>query len=89
MRITTSRLKFAAAVIASASLAACGGGGGGSSGGGAAPPISPAPPTGPQTVTKNYTIVVTELGTAGVSSGAGIEIDTSDLTSSGTVVVTE
>lgn len=87
MHATITTLRLSITLMTGLLLTACGGGG--SSAGAALSPVSPAPPTGPQTVTKNYTIAVTEIGAAGVSSGAGIEIDTTDLTSSGTVAVTE
>lgn len=88
MRVTITSLRPFFPLVTGLLLAACGGGGG--SGGAAAPsPVSPTPPTGPQTVTKNYTVAVTEIGAKGVSSSAVIEIDTTNITSSGTVKVTE
>ena len=87
MSATITTLRLSITLMTGLLLTACGGGGGSS--GGAPSPVSPAPPTGPQTVTKNYTIAVTEIGATGVSLSAGIEIDTTDITSSGTVTVTE
>lgn len=87
MRVTITSVRLFFPLVTGLLLAACGGGGG--SGGAAPSPASPAAPTGPQTVTKNYTIAVTEIGAKGVTSGAVIEIDTTDVTSSGTVNITE
>ena len=68
-------------------LAACGGGGGGSSappagGGGTTPP----PPT---TVTKNFTVSVSEMDVSQTSTGEAVVVDASGVTASGTVEVTQ
>ena len=75
------------ALFVSSVLAACGGGGGGSS----APPASgggttPPPPT---TVTKNFTVSVSEIDVSQTSTGESVVVDASAVTASGTVEVTQ
>ena len=75
------------ALFVSSVLAACGGGGGGSS----APPASgggttPPPPT---TVTKNFTVSVSEIDVSQTSTGKSVVVDASGVTASGTVEVTQ
>ena len=75
------------ALFVSSVLAACGGGGGGSSappagGGGTTPP----PPT---TVTKNFTVSVSEIDVSQTSTGKSVVVDASGVTASGTVEVTQ
>lgn len=73
-------------LILSSVLAACGGGGGGSS--------PTPPPTGggtppPQTVTKTYTVSVTDVDASQTSTGESIAVDASAISSTGTVVVSQ
>ena len=74
-------------LILSSVLAACGGGGGGGS--------SPTPPpTGggtppPQTVTKTFTVSVTDVDASQPSTGESIAVDASAISSTGTVVVSQ
>ena len=77
------------ALFLSTALAACGGGGGGGSsppsgGGGTTPP--PPPPT---TVTKNFTVTVSEIDVSQTSTGESVVVDTSSVSASGTVEVTQ
>ena len=74
------------ALFVSSVLAACGGGGGGSSappagGGGTTPP--------PTTVTKNFTVSVSEIDVSQTSTGKSVVVDASGVTASGTVEVTQ
>ena len=76
------------ALLLSSALAACGGGGGG---GGSAPPsggggTTPPPPT---TVTKNFTVSVSEMDVSQTSTGESVVVDTSSVSASGTVEVTQ
>ena len=73
-------------LILSSVLAACGGGGGGSS--------PTPPPTGggtppPQTVTKTFTVSVTDVDASQPSTGEPIAVDASAISSTGTVVVSQ
>ena len=73
-------------LILSSVLAACGGGGGGSS--------PTPPPTGggtppPQTVTKTFTVSVTDVDASRPSTGESIAVDASAISSTGTVVVSQ
>ena len=73
-------------LILSSVLAACGGGGGGSS--------PTPPPTGggtppPQTVTKTFTVSVTDVDASQTSTGESIAVDASAISSTGTVVVSQ
>jgi len=75
------------ALFLSSVMAACGGGGGGSSappsgGGGTTPPP-------PATVTKNFTVSVSEIDVSQTSTGESVVIDASGVTASGTVEVTQ
>ena len=75
-------------LILSSVLAACGGGG---SGGGSSPT---PPPTGggtppPQTVTKTFTVSVTDVDASQPSTGESIAVDASAISSTGTVVVSQ
>ena len=74
-------------LILSSVLAACGGGGGGGS-------STTPPPTGggtppPQTVTKTYTVSVTDVDASQTSTGESIAVDASAISSTGTVVVSQ
>ena len=76
------------ALFLSSALAACGGGGGG---GGSAPPsggggTTPPPPT---TVTKSFTVSVSEMDVSQTSTGESVVVDTSSVSASGTVEVTQ
>ena len=76
------------ALFLSSALAACGGGGGG---GGSAPPsggggATPPPPT---TVTKNFTVSVSEIDVSQTSTGESVVVDASSVSASGTVEVTQ
>ena len=75
------------ALFLSSALAACGGGGGG----GSAPPsggggTTPPPPT---TVTKSFTVSVSEMDVSQTSTGESVVVDTSSVSASGTVEVTQ
>jgi len=75
------------ALFLSSVMAACGGGGGGSSappsgGGGTTPPP-------PATVTKNFTVSVSEIDVSQTSTGESVVVDASGVTASGTVEVTQ
>ena len=75
------------ALFLSSLLVACGGGGGG----GSAPPAggggtTPAPPT---TVTKNFTVSISEMDVSQTSTGGSVVVDASGVTASGTVEVTQ
>ena len=75
------------ALFLSAALTACGGGGGG----GPAPPsggggTTPLPPT---TVTKNFTVTVSEIDVSQTSTGESVVVDASSVSGSGTVEVTQ
>ena len=75
------------ALFLSSVLAACGGGGGGGSvppsgGGGTTPPQ-------PTTVTKNFTVSVSEIDLSQTSTGESVVVDASGVTASGTVEVTQ
>lgn len=63
----------------------CGGGGGGTDPI-IAPPNPPAPPT---YVTKEYTISMSVASVKRISNGDLVEVDTTGIESSGTVVVTQ
>ena len=72
-------------LILSSVLAACGGGGGSS---------TTPPPTGggtppPQTVTKTFTVSVTDVDASQTSTGESIAVDASAISSTGTVVVSQ
>ena len=64
----------------------CGGGGGGDTNPIIAPPNPPAPPT---YVTKEYTISMSAASVKRISNGDLVEVDTTGIESSGTVVVTQ
>ncbi|MDA9915747.1 hypothetical protein N9D43_02360 [Luminiphilus sp.] len=68
-------------------LTGCSGGGGGS-GDGATPP-SVTPPSTPTYVTKDFTISMSEASVHRISNGDTVEVDISDISSAGTVVVTQ
>ena len=67
-------------------LASCGGGGGGGNEPTLATPETPAPPT---YVTKGYTISMSEASVKRISNGDPVEVDTTGIEGSGTVVVTQ
>jgi hypothetical protein len=73
-------------VVLSSVLAGCGGGGGG----GSTPPsgggVTPPPPI---TVTKNFTVSISEMDVSQTSTGESVVVDTSVVTASGTVEVTQ
>ena len=66
------------ALFLSSALAACGGGGGGGT--------TPPPPT---TVTKNFTVTVSEIDVSQTSTGESVVVDASSVSASGTVEVTQ
>ena len=74
-------------VVLGSVLAGCGGGGGGGStppsGGGV---TTPPPPT---TVTKNFTVSISGMDVSKTSTGESVVVDTSGVTASGTVEVTQ
>ena len=75
------------ALFLSSALAACGGGGGG----GSAPPsgggsTTPPPPT---TVTKNFTVTVSDIDVSQTSTGESMVVDASSVSASGTVEVSQ
>lgn len=81
--MTQSRLIMALGLTAL--LASCGGGGGGNEPI-LATPETPAPPT---YVTKDYAISMSEASVKRISSGDPVEVDTTGIEGSGTVVVTQ
>lgn len=66
-------------------LASCGGGSGGNE------PIlaSPETPAPPTYVTKDYTISMSEASVKRISNGDAVDVDTSGIEGSGTVVVSQ
>ena len=75
------------ALFLSSALVACGGGGGGGStppsgGGGTTPPT-------PTTVTKNFTVSVSEIDVTQTSTGESVVVDASSVSASGTVEVSQ
>jgi hypothetical protein len=73
-------------VISALCLTGCGGGGGDSL---STPQPSVAPPPPPSYVTKDYTITMSEAAVHRISNGDAVEVDISDISASGTVVVTQ
>jgi hypothetical protein len=87
MLLMNQMKQICGALFLSAALSACGGGGGG----GSAPPsggggTTPPPPT---TVTKNFTVTVSEIDVSQTSTGESVVVDASDVSASGTVEVTQ
>ena len=87
MLLMNQMKKICGALFLSTALAACGGGGGGGSalpsgGGGTTPP----PPT---TVTKNFTVTVSEIAVSQTSTGESVVVDASSVSAMGTVEVTQ
>ena len=87
MLLMNQMKQICSALFLSSVLAACGGGGGG----GSAPPsggggTTPPPPT---TVTKNFTVSVSEIDISQTSTGDSVVVDASSVTGSGTVEVTQ
>jgi hypothetical protein len=83
------KLSLRSAVIISVFLlTSCSGGGGGEGEGGPTPP-SVTPPSTPTYVTKDFTISMSEASVHRISNGDPVEVDISDISSSGTVVVTQ
>ena len=74
------------AAILAVCLTGCGGGGGDSLG---TPQPSVTPPPAPSYVTKDYTITMSEAAVHRISNGDAVEVDISDISASGTVVVTQ
>ena len=75
------------ALFLGSALVACGGGGGGGSippsgGGGTTPPT-------PTTVTKNFTVSVSEIDVTQTSTGESVVVDASSVSASGTVEVSQ
>ena len=88
MLLINQMKQICGALFLSSALAACGGGGGG---GGSAPPsggggATPPPPT---TVTKNFTVSVSEIDVSQTSTGESVVVDASSVSASGTVEVTQ
>ena len=88
MLLMNQMKQICGALFLSSALAACGGGGGG---GGSAPPsggggTTPPPPT---TVTKNFTVAVSEIDVSQTSTGDSVIVDASSVSASGTVEVTQ
>ena len=88
MLLTNHMKQICGALFLSSVLAACGGGGGG--GGSAAPSgggeTTPSPP---KTITKNFTVSVSEIDVSQTSTGESVMVDTSGVTANGTVEVTQ
>ena len=87
MLLMNQMKQICGALFLSSAFVACGGGGGG----GSAPPsggggTTPLPPT---TVTKNFTVSVSEINVSETSTGESVVVDTSGLSASGTVEVTQ
>ena len=88
MLLMNQMKQICGALFLSTALVACGGGGGG---GGSAPPsggggTTPPPPT---TVTKNFTVTVSEIDVSQTSTGESVVVDASSVSASGTVEVTQ
>ncbi len=88
MLLMNQMKQICGALFLSAALSACGGGGGG---GGSAPPSGGGgtPPPPPTTVTKNFTVTVSEIDVSQTSTGESVVVDASDVSASGTVEVTQ
>jgi hypothetical protein len=82
------KLSLRSAVIISVFLLTSCSGGGGEGEGGPTPPSVTPPPT-PTYVTKDFTISMSEASVHRISNGDPVEVDISDISSSGTVVVTQ
>lgn len=78
--------KWTIGVGLTALLVSCGGGGGGSSNDRVLAPDTKAPPT---YVTKDYTISMSEASVKRISNGDAVDVDTSGIEGSGTVVVSQ
>ena len=74
------------AAILAVCLTGCGGGGGDSL---STPQPAVSPPPAPSYVTKDYTITMSEAAVHRISNGDAVEVDISDISASGTVVVTQ
>ncbi len=87
MLLMNQMKKICGAFFLSSALAACGGGGSG----GSAPPSGGGgtPPPPPTTVTKNFTVSVSEIDVSQTSTGELVVVDASSVTASGTVEVTQ
>lgn len=88
MLLMNQMKQICGALFLSAALTACGGGGGG---GGSAPPsggggTTPLPPT---TVTKNFTVTVSEIDLSQTSTGESVVVDAASVSASGTVEVNQ
>ena len=85
MSLTNQIKQISGALFLSSALAACGGGGGGSS----TPPSGGGGTTPPTTVTKNFTVSVSEIDVSQTSTGESVVVDASGVSASGTVEVTQ
>lgn len=87
MLLMNQMKQICGALFLSAALTACGGGGGG----GSAPPsggggTTPLPPT---TVTKNFTVTVSEIDLSQTSTGESVVVNAASVSASGTVEVNQ
>ena len=78
MLLMNQMKQICGALFLSTALVACGGGGGGGT--------TPPPPT---TVTKNFTVTVSEIDVSQTSTGESVVVDASSVSASGTVEVTQ
>ena len=85
MLLMNQTKQICGALFLSTALAACGGGGGG----GSAPPSGGGGTTPPTTVTKNFTVSVSEIDVSQTSTGESVVVDASGVSASGTVEVTQ
>ena len=88
MLLMNQMKQICGALFLSAALTACGGGGGG---GGSAPPsggggTTPLPAT---TVTKNFTVTVSEIDLSQTTTGESVVVDAASVSASGTVEVNQ
>ena len=87
MLLKNQMTQICGVLFLSSALTGCGGGGGGGSsspsgGGGTTPPP-------PSTVTKNFTVSVSEIDVSQTSTGESVVIDASSVSASGTVEVNQ
>jgi hypothetical protein len=86
MLLMNQMKQICGALFLSSALAACGGGGGG----GSAPPSGGGTTTPqPTTVTKSFTVTVSEIDVSQTSTGESVFVDSSNVSASGTVEVSQ
>ena len=86
MLLMNQMKQICGALFLSSALAACGGGGGS----GSAPPSGGGTTTPqPTTVTKSFTVTVSEIDVSQTSTGESVVVDSSNVSASGTVEVSQ